>query len=418
MTENLHHPVYTDVPINDSSEDQFSFTSLAGRVVRHLKSNTNPESIVVGVTGQWGVGKTSMLNLIEEQYKKQHNGKDPVFVYSYSPLKDVDRETMLSDFLLVLINQVEAEAEKSKAMEGKLNGKIDNVKRYALAVKGYNSKLRPYFEVLSNLGAKQLENASIVVDKFTAILTDQQVPDNIEMLYQKAYDTLLELKIPIVVLIDDIDRLYPSEILGLFTLLRSTGQLPYITYYVSYDPIKVEEAIELETRSNGREYLEKFIQLLVSVPRVSSDTIKTKLTQQIMDIYTKFVMHSKTITEEDESTVRDVVTQFIELGTINTVRDISKISNAIQMNGVTQQEIQDCESFLQIAILQVKHSSIYEWIASAAWSLQSAGDTNRTAVVPDATIRDLDSLLQRENLSITFQPIIVELVNAFSVWEI
>lgn len=418
MTENLHHPVYTDVPINDSSEDQYSFTALAGRVVQHLKSNTSPESIVVVVTGQWGIGKTSMLNLIEEQYKKQHHERDPIFVYSYSPLKDVDRETMLSDFLLVLINQVEAEAEKSKEMEGKLNGKIDNVKRYALAVKGYNSKLRPYFEALSKFGAKQLEDASIAVDKITAVLSDQQGPANIEMLYKKAYDTLLELKIPIVVLIDDIDRLYPDEILGMFTLLRSTGQLPYITYYVSYDPIKVEEAIELETKSNGRDYLEKFIQLLIGIPRVSSNAIKGNILRQVNDIYTNFREHSKTITRWSTPTVDDVISEFIKLGMIKSVRDISKISNAIQMNGVAQKEIHDCESFLQIAILQVKQPSIYEWIESAAWRLQSDVTTDGTAVVPESTVNELESLLQRENLSVNLKPTILNLVSAFSTWEI
>ena len=359
-----------------------------------------------------------MLNLIEEQYKKQQNEQDPVFVYSHSPLKDVDRETMLSDFLLVLINQVEAEAEKSKAMEGKLNGKIDPVKKYALAVKGYNSKLRPYFELLSKLGVKQLEDASIVADKIAAILTDQQEPSNIEMLYKKAYDTLLELKIPIVVLIDDIDRLYPSEILGLFTLLRSTAQLPYITYYVSYDPIKVEEAIELETRSNGREYLEKFIQLIVSVPRVSSKTIRTKLLQQVNDIFTNLRLSPEVVSERDSSTADRIVSEFIKLGLIKTVRDISKISNAIQMNGVNQKEIPDYESFLQIAILQVKHPTVYAWIESVAWKLQSDLTVENITVVPEMNIKKLDILLEQENLSIDLKPIVLNLVNAFFVWEI
>lgn len=418
MTENDVPPIYSDVPIRNSDEDQYSFTSVATKVVEHLMTNPRPESFVVGVTGQWGIGKTSMLNLIEEQYKLQQTETEPVIVFSFSPLKDVDRDTMLSDFLLLLTNFVEEESRNSKIIQTKLEGKIDTIKRYALAVQSFNAKLNPYFQILSSLGVDQLEKASNTVENFTNFLTGQQNPPNIDSLYKKAYSTFLNLKIPIVVLIDDIDRLYPSEIIGMLTLLRSTVHLPYITYFVSYDPVKVEEALTQELNSNGKEYLEKYIQAQISVPRVSRETISNIISDQASTIFNNFSIEIDWSSLKIISTIREVVTVFMNEGAIKTTRDAYKIINTIQMSRYTQPMILDLEIFLKTSIIKLKYSKLYEWIENTAWIHQNSSHSNTDSIISDFENQKLENILNQEGLSPGFRNVVIKLVVDFEKWEI
>ena len=418
MTTTKVPPIYSDVPISNSKEDLYSFTSVASKVVELLRSNTSPESFVIGVTGQWGIGKTSMLNLIAEQYKLQRNDEEPVIVFNFSPLKDVDRDTMLSDFLLLLTNHVESELKKSEPPKTELQSKIEDLKNYAVAVQRLNTKLTPYFQILSAIGFSITENASKAIGTILNLLNDGQNPPNIDKLYRVAYESLLELKIPVIVLIDDIDRLYPSEIIGMLTLLRSSVQLPYITYYVSYDPIKVEEALTEELHSSGKDYLDKYIQTLISVPRVSKEIINNLITDQVSVILNKIHVAKNSDTESHLYLLREVILFFMDEGGIKTIRDAYKIINSIQMSGATLSRLQDSKSFLKIAIIKLKYSKIYEWIENAAWNYESPSQSAIESNVPDFEKNKLDIIIKQDGLSQNFRNEVISLVSTFDNWEV
>ena len=64
MSDN--HPGYvTDAPITQPPEDRFSRVTFAERIAHTIIAQRDPASIVVGIYGPWGDGKTSVLNLIE-----------------------------------------------------------------------------------------------------------------------------------------------------------------------------------------------------------------------------------------------------------------------------------------------------------------------------------------------------------------
>lgn len=417
MADNDVPAVYSDIPISNSDEDQFSFTSLAGGVVAHLMSNTKPESFVVGVTGQWGVGKTSMLNLIEEQYKLQRTDQKPVIIISFSLLKDVDRDTMLSDFLLLLTNQVEAESRNSKSIAARVEGKIEKVKKYASTVQIYNDKLNPYFTLLSVLGLDQPEKASNAIKIITESIADRQNPPNLDHLYQEAYDSLLKLKIPIVVLIDDIDRLYPTEIVGLLTLLRSTAQLPYITYFVAYDPSKVEEAIEKEITTSGQDFLDKFVQILVDVPLVNKPKIVSKTVNQIEKIFEQSKNDQHETFEWDSRITTNVIQEYASLGIIKTIRDSTRVLNSVQINSLSGQRFNLFEHFLRSAILQVRIPSFYRWITHIAWKYHPITSDFNMNELTEKESEQLNILLEQYGFNLDHPSTIAGLLSSYPTWE-
>ncbi|MGJ8721079.1 MAG: KAP family P-loop NTPase fold protein [Salinibacterium amurskyense] len=86
---------------------------------------------------------------------------------------------------------------------------------------------------------------------------------------------------PTYVLIDDLDRLTPGELLNVFKLLRLLGDLPGLVYVLAYDEdallrLLMQTEIAFNSLSGARAYLEKFIETRVDIPPMS-DPVRERL---------------------------------------------------------------------------------------------------------------------------------------------
>ena len=82
---------------------------------------------------------------------------------------------------------------------------------------------------------------------------------------------------PIVVILDDVDRLSKDEIRELFKLVRLTASFPNLIYIVACDRVRVEEALD-DSRSGLRsDYLEKIFQWSFHIPAAGRERIRREL---------------------------------------------------------------------------------------------------------------------------------------------
>lgn len=93
---------------------------------------------------------------------------------------------------------------------------------------------------------------------------------------EKLEKALGKLDKPIVVVLDDIDRLSTSEIRDVFKLVRLTASFPNIVYVVAFDRKRVEEALG-EQGVRGRDYLEKILQVVVDLPAIPSQVLNRQV---------------------------------------------------------------------------------------------------------------------------------------------
>src|SRR4051812_20317839 len=61
------HGYSADVPILNAVQDQFQRAPFARRIAETISSRSDPSSIIIGIYGPWGDGKSSVLNMIREQ---------------------------------------------------------------------------------------------------------------------------------------------------------------------------------------------------------------------------------------------------------------------------------------------------------------------------------------------------------------
>ena len=66
----------SDQPVENPSQDLFGRVGFAKRTAKEILAWSHRESLVVGINGEWGSGKTSLANLIEHFIREQAEQDD------------------------------------------------------------------------------------------------------------------------------------------------------------------------------------------------------------------------------------------------------------------------------------------------------------------------------------------------------
>lgn len=90
--EELDEQSYSsDIAIKESKDDKLNRTEFAKRLVASVNSWKEEESIVIGLYGEWGTGKTSVLNLMQEGLNKKQN----TIIVPFNPWYFKDEEQLI-----------------------------------------------------------------------------------------------------------------------------------------------------------------------------------------------------------------------------------------------------------------------------------------------------------------------------------
>ncbi len=89
-----------DTPINNRDNDMYSYSRLAERIADCIYSvNAVDSSFTIGISGSWGSGKTSLINLVESELseRKSQNLNVPE-VLRFNPWRFNSQEQLLTEF--------------------------------------------------------------------------------------------------------------------------------------------------------------------------------------------------------------------------------------------------------------------------------------------------------------------------------
>ena len=62
--------MHSDRPINSVDEDILGRSAFIKNLAREIRGLSSEESIVIGLSGPWGSGKTSVINLVTQELRK------------------------------------------------------------------------------------------------------------------------------------------------------------------------------------------------------------------------------------------------------------------------------------------------------------------------------------------------------------
>ncbi|THV14133.1 KAP family P-loop NTPase fold protein [Rhizobium rhizophilum] len=445
--------------VRHPSADRLGRVRFADSLARQIWTMTEPsEGYVFGLEGEWGAGKSSVMNMILhrllhlelEEYSRCaifHGDADKV--YTQTVLDDLAMRferiaefSHLPDHLNYVHpdhfrRQITAEAAGNKDLERQL------YRYFRLRLRSHNDPkclvvhFRPWLipdtaalstvfitELVKAIGSKfgtDVEQAfadySQIIEKLAplagaaaqAVLpgSDGVVRAFLSSILRKRPQSLEEGKNAleaslrklkgrrIVVVIDDLDRLNPKEATEMVGLVKSLGNLPHVIYLMSYEPQILANHIHTTLQVDGDSYLEKIIQYRRRLPLLSGDSLAAMLSASI-----------EPLLEDSTHTVIDGLREAMDrVGWryIKTPRDALRCGQWINRSYEWLRNQTDPVDLFILEIVQSKDPPLYTWIRSNL-QLLCAG----RSATPDAISQSLKAdrveatVVRRAALSVLF----------------
>jgi predicted KAP-like P-loop ATPase len=301
-------PSRPERPIQTSVEDKLERSRFIERLTAALVNPTSGKStgVVIGITGPWGSGKSSILNLLREHIRAKY--KDALVV-RFDPWLVSGRNDLIAEFLGEMIGTINADEQR-----------LGKFKKLGTTIAQYGAQLSP----VGNLWVPGI--GAILSGGFHAAEKALSNKASLSALRAKLVKELEEISTPIVVLIDEIDRVEDDEIRTVAQLVRSVADFPGISYVLAFDHDRIVQAlgsdVPTERRDErGRGYLEKIVQLQIPLPVTFHDEIVRLLTADLRALASELQLPENF---EDNERYQNLMQVFIG-DVIHTPRDIRRL---------------------------------------------------------------------------------------------
>ena len=332
-------------PIQNEEQDRFGRTGFVRRVANSLIGHDGKKArgVIVGIVGPWGSGKSSVLNLLANELEQ----RDPKpVVVRFDPWLVSGRD----DLILALLSEMYAALAAAPELQ-------ENAVRFL-------DTASPYLSVLGRVGGLFLPGLPAVVnDSVDAIRQRIKAPDTLQHLKAAVAKILLEVSVPIVVLIDELDRLRDDEVRTIAQLVRAVADFPHVSYVLAYDQRRVEEALgsdlpgeSTERRERGRAYLEKLVHIPIPLPTAVAVEIKELLLAEINAIFAENALPTARIESERGQRLISMLSEEI----LTTPREVLRATSVFRvLAGMVGEEVETLD-LIALSVLQTRFPELYQ----------------------------------------------------------
>jgi hypothetical protein len=245
------------------SLDRGAFVRQVAAVLNRVRRQG--ESSVIGVVADWGAGKTSIVNLVRESLKEQ-TGDASWLIAEYNPWSYSDLESLITGFFAELRSAIPKGERWDQTRE---------------RIGGLAAAVAPMGKLAGLVGV-DLESVMKAAARYVA--GDVSVSAK----RAQAEDALRNLGRPILIVLDDLDRLAPDELLLVFKLVRLVGRLPNTYYLLCYDEQTLLDVLAksslVSSRERALDYMEKIVQVRIDVPPMREAQISQAIDSAIGSI--------------------------------------------------------------------------------------------------------------------------------------
>ena len=323
-----------DSPIERAKQDRFGRRSWAVRVAATIAAQRDASSLVVGIYGPWGDGKTSVLNLIHDTLDET-TGVVPV---RFNPWRLGDETEMFRGFFATLADALD---EQTTSTAERVGQTLRDYGGLLVAVPVVGGALK---EGAGAAGAKLSETS----------LAKQR---------KKIEDLLAKHGQRVVILIDDIDRLDKSEIQAIFRLVKIAADFKHTAYVLAFDHRVVANALAeryVNEPMHGASFMDKIIQLPLHLPPappdvlrgLALDTVNAALAQAEIDL-----------SKEDAAAFVSAFDRAVA-PRLTTPRGAKRYGNALLFSlPMIGGEVHPVDLML-VEAMRICYPSLYEWVRS------------------------------------------------------
>lgn len=319
--------MYDDKSITKKEQDKLHRTNFSDLIVNTIQNiPTNSESIVIGVIGGWGTGKSTIVNFCEADLKDMG-----IKVFRFNPWNYTSQYALILEFFDALISNLN--------VSHKIKNKLVKYKKRILK---------------TTLDVMSIKHP--ILSKFSDWFngSEEETLDNLK----KSLDNDLKTEDMIVVIIDDVDRLIPIEIKQIFQLVKSLANFPNIVYILAFDEEYVDFALKEWNPKADYAHSEDFINKIVQVPIYIPKFNKNDFKGIFLGKYERIIKYH----EIDDSYInKDNLYNLLE-PFFNNIRDINRYCNSLNSYLYSIKKVINLFDFSLIIALQLFSKEVYDVI--------------------------------------------------------
>ncbi|MCI5957172.1 MAG: KAP family NTPase [Clostridiales bacterium] len=327
-----------DLPITKSTEDTLNRGSFAKSLAKTISQYSFSSSFTIGLYGEWGSGKTSLVNMVLESV--EDIDKNAVIV-RFNPWLCSDPKQLITQFFKQMATAIKLK-KPSAEKAWKLIDQYADIFDAASLIPGAGPIVAAVGKVLAKRANKRVEQRS----------------KNLQESKDQIINKMIEENLKIIVSIDDIDRLSEEEIISVFQLVKALADFPNTVYILAFDYDVVVHALSKVQHGDGKEYLEKIIQVPFEIPAPNlaniHDAFFSKLNSILGDI-------------PEERWAKTIWAELFQFGLqkyIKSIRDVIRYTNVFLLKYELLKDETDPVDLLGLTSLQVFEPSVYSKLPS------------------------------------------------------
>lgn len=260
-----------DRAILHCSQDRLNRAVFAKYLARCMLDHKAPDSLVVGLYGGWGVGKTSIINMVIEELSLAANNMgddEKPIILNFSPWSYSGQTDLIYSFFRRLSAVLRHTPFKHSDEIIYLLELYTSFHTDKPVPKAFRKKQSLYemltFKKQEAYAWESGRDLTLVKAQLNALLSDQ--------------------KHKIIIIIDNISRLFDYEIKKIFQIVKSMADFSNTAYLLSLNRELVVKSLNKIHDGSGEEYVEKVIQLPFEVPPIMQQDLESILNDKLNQV--------------------------------------------------------------------------------------------------------------------------------------
>lgn len=333
---------HSDLPIKNKDEDLLDRSNFAVNLSRTILDLPKGETYCIGLSGRWGSGKSSIINILIDEFSSPNIPEDmaPIII-KFEPWNFSNTENLLGQFFISLRNAYST-------------SKDIRFKKIGEAIEKYSGAFD--LEALASIGGRFSPIVRIALHVLGQKINNNPADMDISKQKEAVVSLMEKENRKTIIIIDDIDRLSNEQIRQVFQLVTAVAKFPNTIYILSFDRNVVVRALEKVQDCNGDEYLEKIIQMPIEIPDIKRHKMEKVLFYELDKVLNQFpeIKFDKLYWSQ---VYRTCVMPFIK-----TVRDIKRLSNVLKFKmAYVSTEINPVD-MIALATLEISNPKVFNWV--------------------------------------------------------
>lgn len=344
-----------DRPITDVQTDEYGFAEMAKKLAPSIAQLANGESVVFGIEGPWGSGKTSFLNFLRSSLETDQK----LNVVTLAPWLIGDSRNLVSALIASMVPALDA--LEAKQPNAKWSFRKAKVAKTADLLKGYAVRTGRGLAPLAKIGGLFAPGISALGD---ALETGANALDAVKgqsetELKESIATRIRELNARFIVLIDDLDRLEPQQAVEVVRLVRSVADFPNVAYVLCYDRAILGHALETGLSvEDGDLFLQKIVQLTFTLPMPEPFDLRLSLRKKLTALFMR-VTGRDLVGDERDDLMRSVDREGTRL---RTPRDVKLVLNGVSFIYPSIANEVYFPDLCRIHLIKIVQPRLHQWI--------------------------------------------------------